>query len=206
MKDESGLPLQAKEGDRDALGDLYDDYAPLVYAYAYRRVGDPDVAEDLTGEVFVRVVAAVRSGHTWHTSFRAWLYRVAHNLVVDYCRRQVREPSLSLEETWSAAEGQDPGERAQSALDRERLRRALACLTPQQQEVLALRYGEGLTARETARILDKTVGAVEALQHRALAALKRVLLRGAGDARSGTPARAPRRRGIAPARKAGTEV
>ena len=111
MGDAVQLIERAQTCDPETLSELYDFYAPLVYAYVYRRVGDPEVAEDLAGEVFVRVVMVVRGGHTWHTSFRAWLYRVAHNLVVDHYRRRPPEPLLSLDESKAAAEGQDPRER-----------------------------------------------------------------------------------------------
>lgn len=204
MRDDRDLLERAQSSDPEALGELYDGYAPQVYAYIYRRVGNPEVAEDLTGEAFVRVVMALHVGQSWHTSFRAWLYRVAHNLVVDYYRRRPPEPLFALEETLAAAEGQDPAERLQQTLDHERLRRALTYLTPEQQEVLALRYGEGLTAREAALVLHKTTGAVEALQHRALAALRRILDRdrssradrngqaeGAACSRAGVRAREP---------------
>jgi RNA polymerase sigma-70 factor (ECF subfamily) len=80
-----------------------------------------------------------------------------------------------LDETDIAAEETSPADRLQQMLDHERLRRAQRCLTSEQQEVLALRFGEGLTARQTAGVVNKTVGAVEALQHRALAALRRIL-------------------------------
>jgi RNA polymerase sigma-70 factor (ECF subfamily) len=190
--------------DPEALSELYDRYAPLVYAYVYRRVGDPKVAEDLVGEVFVRVVMAVRAEQTWHTSFRAWLYRVAHNLVVDHYRRRPHERQLPLDES-IADLGQDPARHAQKDWIRAQLRHALTCLTPAQQEVLALRYGEGLTARETARIVNKTVGAVEALQRRALAALRRILGR-AAYGQNPAPAQASRSRATVAAREARTKA
>ena len=175
MREDPELLERAQAQDPEVLGELYDRYASQVYAYVYRRVGDPEVAEDLTGEVFMRVVKALHAGQTWHTSFRAWLFRVAHNLVVDHYRRRPPEPLLALDETDIAAEETSPADRLQQMLDHERLRRALRCLTSEQQEVLALRFGEGLTARQTAGVVNKTVGAVEALQHRALAALRRIL-------------------------------
>jgi len=93
----------------------------------------------------------------------------------------------------------------QRTVDHERLRRALSCLTPEQQEVLALRYGEGLTARQVARVVNKTAGAVEALHHRALAALRHIL---AGERREdgAAPSRAPRRRATVRARGVRTKV
>ena len=174
---ESQLLKRAKSFDEAALAELYDRYAPKAYAYIYRRVSDPVVAEDLTSDLFLRVVRAILNEHTWKTSFQAWLYRIAHNLVVDHYRRQPDSPAVPLDESLITAQG-NPVTLAEASMDSEQLRAALFLLTPEQQEVLALRFGEGLTAREVGEILDKSTGAVEALQRRGIAALKRIL---AGD-------------------------
>jgi len=172
---EHTLLEHARQYDDAALGELYDRYAPRVYAYVYRRTGDAQLAEDLIGDVFVRVVQALRAEQVWHTSFQAWLYRIAHNLVVDYYRR--RAP-IELELDEQLAVGGEEAEEiapAEETWGRGQVRAALARLTPEQQQVLTLRFGEALTARETAEVMGKNVGAIEALQHRALAALRRVL-------------------------------
>ena len=156
------------------MGELYDRYAPRIYAYIYRRVGDAQLAEDLAGGVFLRVVQAIRSERVWHTSFQAWLYRIAHNLVADNYRRQRPAVELELDEGLVAAED-DPASAVAERLSRQRLRAAISRLTLDQQQVLALRFGEGMTAREAAQVMGRSVGAVEALQHRALAALRRVI-------------------------------
>jgi RNA polymerase sigma-70 factor (ECF subfamily) len=155
------------------LGELYDRYAPRIYTYIYRRVGDAHLAEDLTGDVFVRMMQAIQSERFWRISFRAWLYRIAHNLVVDHYRRH-SAVELELDERLVAADD-DPVSAVAERLSRQRLRVAISRLTPGQQQVLALRFGEGMKAREVAEVMGKSVGAVEALQHRALAALRRIL-------------------------------
>jgi RNA polymerase sigma-70 factor (ECF subfamily) len=165
---------RAKAYDPEALAELYDRYAPKMYAYIYRRVSDAALAEDLTSELFLRVLRAIRNERVWRDSFLAWLYRIAHNLVVDVYRRQP-PPLVSLEDVPDQAAEDNPAEETLEAMDRERLQVAIHRLTPDQQQVLALRFGEGLTARETARIVRKTTGAVEALQRRALAAIRRLL-------------------------------
>jgi len=165
---------RAKQYDEAALGELYDHYAPRIYAYIYRRLSDAHLAEDLTGDVFVRVMQAIRAERFWHTSFQAWLYRVAHNLVVDHYRHQPPAAELELDERLVAAED-DPASAVAERLSHQRLRAAISRLTPDQQQVLALRFGEGMTARKAAEVMDKSTGAIEALQHRALAALRRVL-------------------------------
>jgi RNA polymerase sigma-70 factor (ECF subfamily) len=175
--------------DEAALSELYDRYAPKMYAYIYRRVGDAQVAEDLTGELFVRVLQAIQNGQSWQQSLRAWLYRIAHNLVIDTFRRRPASGDTSLDlldETLQTEAGNgssagelnrldDPVYWVDKLDDQSRLASALHQLTPEQQQVLSLRFGEGLRTRQVAEIMDKTVGAVEALQRRALAALKRLL-------------------------------
>ena len=165
---------QARAYDTDALGELYDQYAPLIYAYLYRRVHDAQLAEDLTGEVFVRVLQAIQSKQFWHTSFRGWLYRIAHNLLVDHYRKQPPVPMLALDEQLVAAQG-DPDSALAEKLSHQRLLAAISHLTPDQQHVLVLRFGEQLAAREVAEVMGKSVGAVEVLQHRALTALRRII-------------------------------
>lgn len=174
---EHALLVRTRQYDEAALAELYDHHAPRVYAYIYRRVGDPHLAEDLVGDVFVRVVQAVRSKHPWHTSFRAWLYRVAHNVVIDHYRRPQPVLCASLDEGWLPTTEESPRDPSEDALDHQRLRAALRYLTQEQQQVLVLRFGEGLTIRETAQVLRKTTGAVKALQHRAIVALRRILTR-----------------------------
>lgn len=174
VTNEHTLLERAKQYDEAALGELYDRYAPRVYAYIYRRVSNAHLAEDLTGDVFVRVIQAIQAERFWHTSFQAWLYRIAHNLVVDYYRRKPPAVELELEERLVATEG-DLISAVVRRFSHQRLHAVISYLTPGQQQVLALRFGEGLKVREVADVMDKSVGAVEGLQHRALAALRRVL-------------------------------
>ena len=174
MTNERTLLERARQCDEAALGELYDRYAPRIYAYIYRRVGDACLAEDLTGDVFVRMIQAVQAEHLWHTSFQAWLYRIAHNLVVDQYRRGAQTTEMALDERLVAAED-DPVAAVSQQLSRQQLDAAIRHLTPDQKQVLALRFGEGMSARQAAEVADKSVGAIEALQHRALAALRRIL-------------------------------
>jgi RNA polymerase sigma-70 factor (ECF subfamily) len=174
VTDEGALLERARLYDEEAWGELYDRYAPRMYAYIYRRVGHAATAEDLTGELFLRVVRSIRNGQAWRNSFSAWLYRIAHNLVVDHHRRLPEQPHQPAEASIEGDSG-DLATALEGRVAREQLRAAARCLTPEQQEVLALRYGEGLTSAETGRILNKSTGAVEALQRRALASLRRIL-------------------------------
>jgi RNA polymerase sigma-70 factor, ECF subfamily len=174
-EDEQELLALARANDKQAIAALYDCYATRIYAYLYRRIGDAQVAEDLTGDVFVKVLEAIRSKRIWRLSFQGWLYRIAHNVAVDWFRSGhsvVREPLDGLE---LAADTPEPGAQVAAIWSHEELHRALLALPETQQQVLVLRFGEELKTREVAEIMGKSVGAVEALQHRALTALKEQL-------------------------------
>ncbi|MGB3717286.1 MAG: sigma-70 family RNA polymerase sigma factor [Candidatus Promineifilaceae bacterium] len=161
--------------DRDALGSIYDEYHKSVYSYIYRRVGDVEIARDLASEVFRRFLQALHKGSGPSDNLRAWLYRVAHNIVVDHYRRQQNQQNLPLGENL-VGDSPDPGQSAELSLQLDKVRKALRQLTPDQQHVLALKFLEGLTNEEVAEITGKPVGAVKSLQHRALAALQRKLV------------------------------
>jgi RNA polymerase sigma-70 factor (ECF subfamily) len=173
-QDEISAPPCADACDKEALAAIYDRYQPLIYRYIYRRVGDVEVGLDLTADVFRRLLQAVDRGSGPDRSVRSWLYRTAHNLVVDYYRRQQHRQHLELKEELIA--GRDNLERTAAVhLEAERVRRALRDLTPEQEQVLTLKFLEGLSNDEVAEILDRTVGSVKALQHRGLASLRRLL-------------------------------
>lgn len=171
---EQELLARARSNDKLAIAELYDHYAMRIYRYLYRRIGNSQVAEDLTGDVFVKVLEAIRSNRVWRLSFQAWLYRIAHNVAVDWFRSRGSDPREPLSEFESnlEADGLGPSAAVAEAWSHEELHRAMRMLTETQQQVLVLRFGEGLKTREVAQVLGKSVGAVEALQHRALTALR----------------------------------
>lgn len=165
---------QAWKFDRAALAGIYDEYYPLIYRYIYRRVGGVQTAEDLTAVVFQRFLEAIKTDAGPQHDPRAWLYRVAHNLVVDHYRRQQYRQHLPLEETLMIT-GDNPEQTTSKALATEQLREALGHLTPEQQQVVSLKFLEGLSNAEVAAVMEKPVGAVKSLQHRGLVALQRLL-------------------------------
>jgi RNA polymerase sigma-70 factor (ECF subfamily) len=175
MTPEHELLERARSNDRQALSELYDRYALRIYGYLYRRTGNSQVAEDLTADVFVKVLEAVHASKSWKVSFQAWLYRIAHNVVADWYRGQDSRPLYPMDETIGDAAARVRGGTGPDAWSREELRGALMELTESQQQVLVLRFGEGLRAREIAEVLGKSVGSIEALQHRALEALRKRL-------------------------------
>lgn len=173
MHEEHELICRAQDFEPEAFGEIYERYYTGVYKYIYYRVGDQVLAEDLTMEVFVKSMEAIEGFSFRGVPFSAWLYRIASNLVIDHFRRQPMQPALSLEEKLVASE------HATHLLDSEfthqALRRALAQLTEDQQQVVVLKFVDGLSNHEVASLLGKSEGAIKSLQHRALASLGRVL-------------------------------
>jgi RNA polymerase sigma-70 factor (ECF subfamily) len=169
-----------QRGDAGAVARLYDLYADRIYRYVLARTGDPHAAEDLTADVFLRVVQHVQRFKLDPTrpaaSVSAWLYRIAGNLVADYHRVRQRRPVVSIEEEAAfALDASDPWQQAERREALERLSAALERLTEDQRLVVIGKYGEGMSNAQAAAWLGKTEGAVEALQHRALRTLCRLL-------------------------------
>ena len=178
MAADAQLLARLRANDDTALAELYDQFAPAIYTYCYRRVGERHLAEDLTSDVFVRALASIQKGRFAHTSLPAWLYRIAHNLVVDHYRRA--NPDIVPLEEWAPAPDNVP-EAARQRRQQESLGNAMQQLTDEQQQTLALRFGQGYTASEAARLMGKTEEAIRASQHRALAALRRMMGEGKSD-------------------------
>lgn len=174
MHDESLLLERAKGYDPRALGEIYDTYFDKIYRYIYRYLGEARLAEDLTADVFLKLLEAIKSSQAPRTNLSAWLYRVAHNLVVDYFRRRSGGESTPLEERLVAA-GDDLTMVVEKKLAQQQLRAAISHLTTDQQQVIILKFVEGLSNAQVGQVLDKTEGAVKSLQHRALASLQRIM-------------------------------
>jgi RNA polymerase sigma-70 factor (ECF subfamily) len=173
------LIRRAKNGDPGAFAELYDCHQPAIFRYITYRVGSEATAEDLTSEVFVRLVENI-DGFTYRgRPLLAWLYTIARNVVNDHHRRAGRAQLVDLDEGIEA-EVENPEQAATRALDRRRLADALCELTEDQCQVIILRFLDGLDNQTVAQITNKSYGAVKALQHRGLAALRRAL-----DSRAG---------------------
>jgi len=172
---ETELLTAAMNFDEGALGELYDRYEAKIYSYIYRRTGEPALAEDLTAQVFLKMLEAIRKNTAWQSSFSGWLYRIAHNLVIDYYRRRDRQQQVSIDDMVIPSEGDSPVRFAELRLDAEKLRSAIRSLTDEQAEVLSLRFFEGYSINEVATMMEKTDGAIKALQYRAVATLRHIL-------------------------------
>lgn len=165
---------KAQTGDMVQVGVLYEHYHVGVFRYLYYMLGDHQLAEDLTSEVFLRMIHSLRSYRLQGSPFRAWLYQIARNLAVDHVRRARRWEQVQVSENLPAA-GDDPVSVVEQGLDSERLQRCLSLLNPDQRSVLILRFVVGLPISETAEVLHKSLDAVKALQRRGLAALRDML-------------------------------
>lgn len=161
--------------DLPALTAIYDRYSPGIYRYAMRLLGDETLAEDCVTETFARFLKALRNGQGPQQHLQAYLYRIAHNWITDIYRREP-PPSAELDGDKLISDSPPPDEQADIRIQQARVRLALRALTPEQRQVISLRFVEGWETEEVAKVLQKTVGAVKALQHRALAALRRILL------------------------------
>ena len=172
MEAEETLMARLRELDPQAISEIHEVYFPTVYRYARYRVGDEAVAEDLSSETFIRLLEAIHAGKGPKTTVRGWLMGTISNLVNDYFRRvynQIHEP---LHDGLRASSG-DPVELSEQRTYQELLRKGLSQLTPDQQHVLALRFGSGCSLAEIAEIIGKKTNAIKQLQFRALAALRK---------------------------------
>ena len=172
---EADLLHSARAFDQDALAHIYQTYHQVLYRYVYHHIGHEQTAQDVTAEVFGRFLQALRSGRGPTRQVKAWLYRVAHNLVVDELRRRTYRDHQSLDDGLADTlgdGGQSPEERAWTAIASAQVREALAELSLDQRQIVILKFLEGLNNAEIAEITGKTVGAVKALQHRALHSLR----------------------------------
>jgi len=169
---ECDLLQAALRFDQKALAQIYDLYSPELYRYASRFLGDPAVAEDCVADTFSRFLKAIRDKRGPKDYLRAYLYRIAHNWVADYYRRA--PDVVELKDTQTQDEN-SPEQEADLRMRQAQTRQAIRQLTSTQQQVITLKYLQGMTNEEVAQALRKPVGAVKSLQHRALAQLEKIL-------------------------------
>jgi RNA polymerase sigma-70 factor, ECF subfamily len=176
VQQEEGLVREAVRGDQQAFARLYEAHFNKIYRYVYLKIGDQTEAEDMTQQVFLHALRSISSFKYQGTPFTAWLFRIAHNQIVDFFRRKTtRPPPVELDET-VPANTKDPENMAELTLNIEQLQQATKHLTGAQQEVLSLRFAGGLSIEETARAMGKSPGAIKALQHAAVLSLRKILV------------------------------
>ncbi len=174
MNEERELVLRSIRRDQQAFAQLYDRFVDKIFKYIYYRVNSKTEAEDLTAHVFLKAWEAIGNYRWTDRPFGAWLYRIAHNIVVDHFR--IHRETTSLDDVISTEHiGTNFEDVVEQRLTADRLRSGLSRLTHDQQQVIILKFLEGYSTAEIAAILGKQEGAVRTLQHRALLRLTTIL-------------------------------
>src|SRR5438552_13354443 len=168
-----GLVARAQTGDRDALEELYLIHFDRIYSYLHVSVGNRHDAEDLTTQTFLKMLEKIGSFRWQSAPFSAWLFRIAHNLAMDHFRSRKRwQPEEEVPEPIGSEEPSAEAQAMQS-IGRQSMLELIETLSPEQQQVLTLKFVFNFPNAEVATILGKTEGAVKSLQHRALASLQK---------------------------------
>jgi len=157
------------------LAGLYQDYYDKIARYAYVHIGNRTEAEDIAGEVFLKALQSLKSYQERGAPMQAWLFRIAHNLVVDHLRKMTKRKTVPID-TVPVEGGVDPASVAEKNVEFERVTRAMEQLTREQREVLGLRFFGGLTSKEAGSILNKSHGAVREMQRAAIEKLRQILV------------------------------
>ena len=173
MQDEESLVRRAQQHDQEAFAQLYEEHFDKIYRYVTLRIGNETEAEDMTQQVFLNALQSISSFKWKGIPFSAWLFRIAHNQVVDHLRKKKRTP-VPLDESL-ASNDDNPQLVVERKLDIEQLLSATKQLTEAQREVISLRFTSELSIAQAAKAMGKSQGAVKALQHSAIVALRKTL-------------------------------
>jgi RNA polymerase sigma-70 factor (ECF subfamily) len=172
VSNEQDLLERASRIETQALAEIYDTYSQGIYRYAMRLLGDMSLAEDCVAETFARFLKSLQEQRGPRDNLQAYLYRIAHNWIVDLYRKN--EQFSELDDAIQS-ETDAPEEEATKRFLQRQVRKAIRQLTPDQQQVISLKYLEDWNNEEVARALKKPVGAVKSIQHRALRSLYKLL-------------------------------
>jgi RNA polymerase sigma-70 factor (ECF subfamily) len=174
VQNEESLVRRAQQRDQEAFAQLYEENFDKIYRYVVLRIGNKTEAEDMTQQVFLNAIKSISSFKWKGVPFSAWLFRIAHNQVVDYLRKKAKQATTILDQSL-ASSNLSPELVAEQSLDIERLLAATERLTPAQREVISLRFAGELSIAQVAKVMGKREGAVKALQHSAVVALRKAL-------------------------------
>ena len=163
-----------------AFGQLYDRYVNRIYNYIYHRVGNQHDAEDLTARTFYRALAHIERYVDRGAPFSAWLYRIAHNLVANWHRDRARRQTIALDEALAVMAQSSPHEEAEARERSDALKKAIRKLDGDRQQLLILKFAEGLSNAEVGQIMGRSEGAIKSLYHRTLLALQEELCQDEG--------------------------
>ena len=180
----SAEPGNGKTDERSSneavLASLYEEYYDKIARYVYVHIGNKTEAEDIAGEVFLKALNSLKSYKERGVPMQAWLFRIAHNLVVDYLRKATKRKTVSID-TVSVEADADPMAVAEKNIEFERVKQAMEHITQEQREVLRLRFFSGLTSKEAGSVLNKSDGAVREMQRAAIENLRKLLVTDAGS-------------------------
>ena len=177
MQDEESLIRRAQQRDPVALTQIYEDNFDKIYRYIVLKIGERTEAEDMTQQVFLSAMKSISSFKYQGKPFAAWLYRIAHNQVVDYWRKKSKQATVPLNESLPASNS-DPEKIAEQIMDIKQLAIAAKRLTKSQQEVISLRFAGEMPIAQVAKTMGKSEGAIKALQHSAILSLRKALSTG----------------------------
>ena len=158
------------------MAEIYEANVEGVYRFISFKVGRGPEAEDLTHDVFLKVVESIGSFQWKGITLKAWIYRIAHNAMVDYLRRRSRRPTTPLDEEMPIPARDDPAAEAELKVSMEQVAAAMTRLTEAQRQAITLRFSSELSIEEAAQVMKKRPGAIKALQHSGLASLRRNLI------------------------------
>ena len=166
--------VEASRHREATLAGLYEEYYIKIARYALVRIGNRTEAEDLAGEVFLRALESLKLYQERGIPMQAWLFRIAHNLVVDHLRKRAKHKTVSID-TLQIESGMSPATIAEENIEFEKVNKAMEQLTPAQKEVIGLRFFSGFTSKEVGQILNKSDGAVREMQRAAIESLRKLL-------------------------------
>ena len=180
MSTEAKKKIDEQKEKENRLAGLYDEYFDRITRYIYVRLGDRSEAEDLAGDVFVKALESLKSYKERGIPMQAWLFRIAHNILVDYLRKRGKIATVPIEDIQIEA-GEDPIATAERSSEMEKVNEAMQKLTPEQREVVQLRFFGGLSSKEAGAILSKSDGAEREMQRAAVEKLRGLLTDGVQD-------------------------
>lgn len=167
--------IEARKHNEAKLASLYEEYYGKIARYAFFHIGSRTEAEDIAGDVFLRALESLKSYQERGIPMQAWLFRIAHNLVVDHLRKTAKRWIVPLDTVQVEADD-NPATVAEKNIELERVAKAMEQLTPEQREVIVLRFFGGLTSKEAGSILNKSDGAIREMQRAAIEKLRKLLV------------------------------
>ena len=169
--------LDERRRKEELLARLYDEYYDKIARYISIRIGNQAEAEDIAGEVFLKALESLDSYQERGAPMQAWLFKIAHNLLVDYLRKVSKQKTIPID-TLEISDGVNMEEIVERQLQSEELSQVMKQLTPAQREVIGLRFFAGLTSTEVGEILGKSSGAVREMQSAAVKSLRKLMYEG----------------------------